>query len=177
MNRKTRIVLYSVGGLAFITLAIGAVMMAMLAKGLSGSWPWELRTPIEYRIPDGYQGWVRIRWADAGASPLRKSGRYLVVAVDSKGQAVTSSRVQDGWATDKYLYISGSQERQLQDTGWCKGGMIWGSQFKYGMNAVTQDGKEVYRPSSTNVEEEFFVGPEELYRKTADPQGNLHPCP
>ena len=55
--------------------------------------------------------------------------------------------------------------------------MIWGRQFKYGMNAVTQDGKEVYRPSSTNAEEEFFVGSEELYRKATDPQGKIYkPC-
>jgi hypothetical protein len=177
MQRSWRIALWWIGGLAFAAVAMVAGTTVWVAKALSGSWPWELRTPIEYRIPDGYQGWVRVRWAVQGASPLPRSGHYLVVAVDSQGRAVTSSPVQDGWASDKFLYVSGTHRRTLRDTGWCQGGMIWASSFSYGSEPHAENGKTVYRPTSTNVEQKFFVGSEELYRRTVDPTNTIYtPC-
>jgi hypothetical protein len=177
MRHKVRIALWLIGGLAFAAVVVVSGLSAMLDKGLSGSWPWQRRTPIEYQIPDGYQGWVRVRWAVPGAIPLARSGSYLVVAVDAQGNAVTSSPVEDGWARDRYLYISGTHEQPIRETGWCKGGMIWASQFGFEYEPHVDNGKTVYRPTSTNVGEKFFVGPEELYRRTADPHNTIYkPC-
>lgn len=157
--------------------AVGAGLWAMLARGLTGAWPWEGRTPIEYCLPDGYQGWVRVRWAVPGAVQLPRSGRYLVVAVDSQGRAMTSTAVEDGWASDKYVYVSGTHKKFLSSTGWCKGGMIWGGDFSYRSEPHIENGKAVYWPTLINVEEKFFVGPEELYRKTVDPTNTIYkPC-
>jgi len=55
--------------------------------------------------------------------------------------------------------------------------MIWASQFGFGYEPHIDNGKTAYRAASTNVEEKFFVGPEELYRRIADPHNTIYtPC-
>lgn len=177
MNRTTRIVFWSVGGLALVAAVFFTVMTVMLAKGLSGSWPWERRTAIEYRIPKGYQGWVRLNWGVKGTPPLAKSGRYLIVTFDSDGGALTSSAPQSGWAADKYFYVSPAGRQNLPETGWCKGGMIWGDSLNFETPPRTADGKTSYIAKTDNPVGKFFVGTEDQYRQTVDPLGKiLSPC-
>ena len=176
MNRTVRIVTWSVGVLvACVTIGFG-LLWAELAKGLSGSWPWETRTPIEYRIPEGYQGWVRLSWGQSGAPQLVKSGNYLIVSFDGSGKAVTSTVPQRGWATDKYFYVSGHASMPLRNTGWCKGGVIWGSNYSFSYQRHDESGKVVYR-AANSPEESFFVGSEQAYRRETDPKGTTYyPC-
>jgi hypothetical protein len=177
MNRNARIVLYSIGGLALVAMTVFASMQAMFAKRLSGYWPWERRTAIEYQIPDGYQGWVQLKWGVTGAPPLATSGRHLIVSFNSNGEAVTSSTPQSGWATDKYVYVLSSSGRQLRDTGWCKGGMIWGNKQEFEMLPHIINSETVYAANPSNPVEKFFVGSEDQYRRTVDPQGTIYsPC-
>jgi hypothetical protein len=147
---------------------------AWFAKAMSGSWPWELRTPVEYRLPEGYRGWAKIKWGAHQVEPLTKAGKYLVIVVDPSGRAATSTPPERGWASDRYVYPSGDS---LRVTGSCKGGMIWAGSFSYPSVPKNENGKVVYRTDPTVGEESFFVGTEQEYRKEADPTGTIyHPC-
>lgn len=171
MKRVIRIAIWSVAGLVVAAVVVLGGIYVLMAKDLSGYWPWETRTAVEYRIPEGYQGWVQVRWAVPGAPTLTKSGGYFIVAFDSEGQAFTSSAPEGGWATDRYFYVSDRSASQLRVTGWCKGGIIWGGEF-------SQGGQNDKGDSPTTTVEKFFVGTENSYRNIVDPQNNIyHPCP
>jgi len=136
-------------------------MEAAISMGASLS-----RHPVEYLIPDGYVGWVTIMHG-ANAPPLEmRSGEY-VCRIPSSGMFETSSKIEDGWAKDEYAYyaVDGSL-RRLLETGWGKGGMIWGGSVEY----EAQGGST--RP--TQIDERFFVGTEQQYdRSVNDPKSTL----
>jgi hypothetical protein len=114
------------------------------------------RHPIRYLIPDGYVGWVEVRYGVPGSSQLPIQSGVLVCRIPAGGLLATSSRLEDGWATDEYDYYSeGGARRKLRETGWGGGGQIWGGQ--------------VSRSASTDADPErdeyIYIGSEEQFKK------------
>ena len=121
------------------------------------------RPPARYLIPAGYVGWVRIEYGAAGAVPLAREGKYLLVRLGADGTARTSSELPEGWGRDQFFYESRGERRALSNAGWCKGGMIWGE-------VMGSDAK-------AERFQKFFVGDEDQFRKEMDPMGKMFsPC-
>lgn len=121
------------------------------------------RPPSRFLIPAGYVGWTRIEYRVASAPPLSREGTYLLVHLDKNGSLQTSSDLPEGWARDQFFYYSGTSRQPLSNSGWCKGGMIWGE-------VVSSDEK-------SNRIQRFFVGNEDQFRMEVDPTGKTYsPC-
>jgi len=117
------------------------------------------RRPSRYLIPEGYTGWVRINFRVKDAPPIPiEDGRYLF-KFPSSGLIETSSDIEYGWASNDYYYYSGDVRRKIVGTGWGEGGMIWAGTTGWSGNNFEE---------RTNVNEVFFVGMEEEYRKFGD---------
>ncbi|MGC2197034.1 MAG: hypothetical protein WA628_20325 [Terriglobales bacterium] len=150
------------------TIAVLVVSLPVLA-GIFFYGPFALdlflhrRPPSRFLIPSGYVGWVRVEYRVAGAPPLPREGKYLLVRVGTGGSLHTSSDLPGGWARDQFFYYSGNARQALSSAGWCKGGMIWGE-------VTVRDEKAV-------VVQKFFVGNEDQFRAEMDPAGKTYsPC-
>jgi hypothetical protein len=125
------------------------------------------RPPSRFLIPSGYVGWVRVEYRVAGALPLPREGKYVVVRVGRDGTARTSSDLPEGWARDQFFSYSGNQRQTLSNAGWCKGGMIWGEVIDH--SSGESGGSSFLR--------KFFVGSEDQFRIEVDPAGRTYsPC-
>jgi hypothetical protein len=62
-------------------------------------------------IPDGYIGWVRIYYGEAGAPSFRKEGTAYVVKVNESGSSHISSLRESGYGIDEYFYVSSAGVR------------------------------------------------------------------
>jgi hypothetical protein len=121
------------------------------------------RPPSRFLIPSGYVGWVRVEYGVGSAPPLPREGKYLLLVLDNDGTLQTSSELPTGWAHDQFFYYSSNRRQPLSNSGWCKGGMIWG---------------EVAEPNGkSGTMQKFFVGNEDQFRMEVDPAGKLYsPC-
>jgi hypothetical protein len=97
-------------------------------------------------IPDGYIGWARIYYQEAGTPSLPKEdGRYLIV-IDGSGNAHTSTPQDTGYGIDEYFYVSSAGRRtklKLQGVKAQKDDMIHDFTYERSPREVTM----------------FFVGP------------------
>lgn len=110
------------------------------------------RRPTRVLMPVGYVGWIEIKYGVANASALGGIDGVRICKVPQEGIVDTSSLVEDGWAKDEYLYyLPSGSTFALRNTGWGRGGMIWGETFEW---------KE-----TPQADEYFFVGTEEQYRR------------
>lgn len=114
------------------------------------------RHPTRYLIPDGYVGWVQINFKVDGAPPLPIEDAYYVVKFPSSGLIQTSSNIEYGVAVDEFFYYSDNTRRQIKESGWGEGGMIWGA-----YNGKKTDGTGRLIKSY----EGFFVGTEEEFNR------------
>ena|SRR5579872_2366930 len=116
----------------------------------------DFRHPARYLIPDGYVGWVEIKFGQADASPLAIENGDLVYRIPENGLLNTSNPLEYGSAKDHYFYYSlDGKLRELKSIPWEPGNMIWS-----GTNSET--------------EEFFWVGTDEQRKKkgrTTDRKG------
>jgi hypothetical protein len=135
-------------GVWWLYLAVGA--------GISMTAPLA-RHPDEFLIPQGYVGWVEIRYDEKNASVLPMDHGMFSFRIPTTGILKTSSPLEQGWANDEYFYYSEDGSRQpLKNTGWGFGGMIWGA-------AV--ESQETLDSSRTLLQQYFYVGTEEQYHR------------
>jgi len=112
------------------------------------------RHPVKYLIPEGYIGWVKIKHGE-DASPLKLLNGKFVCQIPPDGVLNTSSQLEDGWAKDEYFYYSDQGSlRELRNTGWGGGGMIW---------AAHSEWQDTSKPA--RVTESFYVGTEDQYHR------------
>lgn len=117
-----------------------------------------VRHPIRYLIPDGYVGWVQIRHNEQGAPPLPFKNGFYLCRIPSDGVLPTSSGLEDGWARDEYFYYSSDGSlRELTNTGWGGGGIIWGELTGSQSSA---------RGNANQIYEAFFVGTEDQFHRS-----------
>ena len=142
-------------GLWWFSLSVGAAI-SMGAAPMA-------RHPTRYLIPEAYVGWVKIKHGE-DAGPLEMSNGKYICRIPVNGTLYTSSRPEDGWAKDEYFYYSGSGSlRELPETGWGKGGMIWAGHSEF---QATQGGSMPAR-----FTEVFYVGTEEQYHRNESHSG------
>jgi hypothetical protein len=112
-------------GTSFLTgcFWFGLVMGAAISMSASIT-----RHPTRFLIPDGYVGWVEVKYGDSNVPALQMDKGTLICRIPDNGLLATSSAVEEGWAKDEYFYYSKDGSlRDLKETGWGAGGMIWGN--------------------------------------------------
>jgi hypothetical protein len=123
------------------------------------------RHPTKFLIPQGYVGWVKIEHGES-APPLEMSNGVYIYRIPASGILQTSSSLEDGWAKDEYFYYSEDGSlRALPNTTWGGGGMIWGGNIEFQLEA------NGIRP--TRFSETFYVGREDQYHKNVSGQTEL----
>ena len=139
-------------------LSVFMVLFLLLIVAIEWQQKASERIPSRYQIPDGYVGWVVIQYDIAGTPAVPVSNKQLVFVIPQSGLLKTSSSQQFGEAHDQYLYCGSSGCRELADTGWGKGGMVWDESS----GTSQETGKQEIRS------EQFFVGTEAQYKKMQD---------
>ena len=113
-------------------------------------------------IPDGYTGWVVVRFGVDDCAEGRTPTR-TTIKVRANGTACTSIRAypKTVWFSRFYYVRNGKRTTELRPTAWGEGGMIWAE-------STETDGHE-YR---------FFVGTEkqlnESYKARSTEWGRQH---
>jgi len=114
---------------------------------------WPTRTPCVYEIPEGFRGWVLIEVENLACPMLPKRDGKLIFSLSDRGVLCTSSKLEEGWATDTYFFV-GQSRTPIRNTGWGGGGLIWGG--SRGECEVTGKPAHSY--------ESFFVGSEDEFK-------------
>jgi hypothetical protein len=114
-----------------------------------------------YLIPKGFTGWVRIEYGVYGAPTLSEEGRRYLVRVPNQGYVRTSTKFEEGWAIDQFLYVDGQGNRERLALGELDKhtGSIWG--IATGFDQSHSNKGPIYRT--------FFVGSETLFLKNPSP--------
>ena len=101
-----------------------------------------------FEIPDGYVGWVVVRFAAATCESSDETSFRSVIQVSSDGRACSVQDSAPGTSFPRYYYVSkaGDRRRQLEPSAWGGGGRIWSEHNAY--------------PSSGERYSVFFVGTE-----------------
>jgi hypothetical protein len=116
------------------------------------------RHPTQFLIPEGYVGWVSVRYGEKDATALEVKKGTRICKFPDVGLVRTSSPDEKGWAKDEYFYYSQDVSlHPLKDTGWGEGGMIWGGSDEW---KQTVDGT-----APTQVAQYFYIGTEEQYHR------------
>jgi len=63
------------------------------------------RTPDHFLLPDGFTGWVYVRYDDPSCAPLDMRDGRRVVRIPADGRLCTSTPYETGSARDLYEYI------------------------------------------------------------------------
>lgn len=101
-------------------------------------------------VPEGYVGWVTVRYEDPECATDKKNGMWNVIPIEYNGMGC--SKEWNGakglaWVRTYYVDRDGEVLRKLEDTGWGEGGAIWGA-------AADLEEREYF----------FFVGSEQAFK-------------
>lgn len=139
------------GGRNVVVSVSTALLVCLVAAG-----QWQHvkseRHPSRYVLPDGYVGWVVVHFNHPGAAPIELRDKELLFKIPESGVLYTSSEQEYGEARDHYLYrLPNGQFRNLPNTGWGKGGMVW-----------DESSGTIENPGAPDDHtEQFFIGTEE----------------
>jgi hypothetical protein len=70
------------------------------------------RTPQHYLVPDGFSGWVYVRYDDPTCPPLEMRDRRQVITFPKSGKVCTSTTHETGVATDLWEYVQADGTRR-----------------------------------------------------------------
>lgn len=129
------------------------------------------RRPDRVLVPEGYVGWIKIRYSVADAPPLPIEDGYRLIRIPPSGLLQTSSNPEYGWARDEYFYYSGERRRDLKGwSGWGGGGLVWGETTGHGVSSEHPDKPEISAGA--------FIGTEEQFKRLAHIQrlGTMSPA-
>jgi hypothetical protein len=139
-----------------LTLSISGFLLLMVIVG--GEWQHKAseRHPSRYEIPDGYVGWVVIHHGVQNAPTTQMMNGKWVFKFPGSGELTTKTDQEFGEAKDDYFYyLPDGRLHVLPNTGWGKGGMIWGD------SSGTYE--EAGKPDDHR--EQFFVGTEQQFNR------------
>ena len=140
--------------LGIASAAITGLWWASLAveAGMSMGAPM-VRHPTQFSIPNGYVGWVEVKYGEKNTPPLPMKNGVYVCTIPPTGVLTTSSSLEEGWAKDEYVYYSeNGATHGLKVTNWGLGGMIWGETLQ--------------SQAPVQFAQRFYVGTEEQFRHT-----------
>lgn len=81
-----------VGLLCFVALVVYSLM--------------DHRHPIDFEIPQGYVGEVRVDFSVVGAPPLPIQRRHYIARIPANGLLKTSTAQEEGGAADRWYYVN-----------------------------------------------------------------------
>lgn len=128
-----------------------AVFLVLVAFALTGC----RRNVMTFEIPDGYTGWVTIKYNDAACKTSSNATFGTVVTADANGKACASVDRKSGTIIRHFYYIDSNRNRvrELKATGWGQGGQIWaevgsmeGDEYKFFVGTEQQYQASINRP-------------------------------
>lgn len=81
-----------------------------LAVMMTGLWLLDKQPNRAYHLPDGFEGWVEIRYSVDGAPALEEKDGMLQYVIGEDGTMETSDKLVVGWRRDEYFYRKASGE-------------------------------------------------------------------
>ncbi|CAM3845938.1 hypothetical protein DEFR109230_14565 [Deinococcus frigens] len=147
-------------------------MVGLAALLVTGCTAGLQRTPDLFLIPQGYAGWILVEYGVEGVPSLELRNGYRVLPIPVGGILKTSSEQQQGWARDVYKFVDARGKlTDLPQTGWGKGGLIWGASVESGKIgiSVAREGQEAITCDiQVSPSFKFFVGTEAQYRQAVE---------
>jgi hypothetical protein len=120
------------------------------------------RGPSVYEIPEGYVGWVEIKYGDDACPPLPTEQEVAVRRVPPSGILCTSTPLRKGWGANHY-YEVGSSKAAIPTSGAQTVRRIWSPMSG-----------EISSKAGTYQSEAFFVGTWEQHEAKMNELGRLH---
>ncbi len=87
-----------------------AVVLSVVIVGAILSWSLvliatgEVSRPKRWVFPEGFRGWVVVRYRNTSCPPLRTDGIFYVLPIPASGQACTSNSLGTGWTYERFEY-------------------------------------------------------------------------
>ncbi|MDV6375339.1 DUF6843 domain-containing protein [Deinococcus arenicola] len=110
------------------------------------------------------------------APPLALRDGYRVLPIPMGGILKTSSEQQQGAARDVYKFVdAGGKLSDLAQTGWGKGGLVWGASIsigKVGVSFAREGQVAITCEIQTSPSLKFFVGTGAQYQRAAEAGGS-----
>jgi len=148
-----------------VGMTIAGIPLAVTPLAILTMILFNVRGPVRYDIPDGYRGWVVVRYEQEGCPPLELRGLDLVVAIDQHGCACSSSDEpwSGTWRDARYVFVSDGVMRELRaavdpnssDTIVDASGEIWG---------ISEGRIQYADEKSSRGYDSFYVGTGPEYR-------------
>ena len=88
-------------------IILSTVFMAIF---LIGFWLSLKRTNRVYLIPEGYEGWVTIRYNSPEAEALPLTDGAFQLRIPESGYLYTSSPLEKGWGKDAFFWVKATEE-------------------------------------------------------------------
>ena len=88
-------------GTKYLKYIVGPLLAIVLCWGLYHL----VGRPMRYEFPEGFKGWLVVRFQDPTCPPLRSQGIFLVVSVPASGQVCTLTPHPDGWIYYRFEYL------------------------------------------------------------------------
>lgn len=88
-------------------ILIGFTTLGVMMTGL---WLLDKQPNRAYHLPDGFEGWVRIRYSVEGAPALEEKDDVLQYIIGEDGTMETSDKLVVGWRRDEHFYQKASGE-------------------------------------------------------------------
>ena len=102
------------GAIALTVLTI--LLVGWFGLGRLGIHREEPRTPELIEFPAGYRGLFVVQFHDPTCPGLQTRNGYFEIMIGSDGRFCTSTSIEYGWATDKFVYIgSGGRQAPIPD--------------------------------------------------------------
>ena len=102
------------------------LLIAMICM-VSGCSYLDTRRSIDFVVPKGYVGWIRVKYNVFGTQPLPiRNGRYAA-RIPANGLLKTSTLEEEGWGRDQFYFINKSgQETHLPSDFDEPNRLMWG---------------------------------------------------
>ncbi len=86
--------------------------------------------PMEFELPNGYHGWVVVRYEAADCDRFKRAGLFWTLEVPTSGQACTSESATKGLQYVRYLYKTPhGRTSPIGESNWGGGGSIWAASY------------------------------------------------
>jgi hypothetical protein len=133
---KVKIYLY------YLLIAFGLILLSSCEKK---------RTPTAYELPAGFTGWVTVKYEKPSAPPLEEVNGYYIIKISDSGFAETSSKIEDGWAQDKYYWLEDDKENVLPQYTEDKTSMIHAEMYR------DADYRNFVNPDTLQIGKEYIL--------------------
>ena len=85
------------------------------------------RKSIAFVIPQGYVGWIRVKYNVPNALPLPIRNGYYLARIPANGLLKTSTVEDEGWGRDTFYYVTKTGgETRLPSDGSGPNLLVWG---------------------------------------------------